>query len=138
MSNPIVTFELENGQVMTGELYPEKAPNTVNNFIALANSGYYVITAAHSTEESVNMGYDADEDGILDKHFGLFTYMLTQGSGWNMATNKVRSLSADSDGNGEITLHEAYSYARYKALNSNPDQTAQVYPSNSSMVIWAK
>ena len=41
MSNPIVTFELENGQVMTGELYPEKAPNTVNNFIALANSGYY-------------------------------------------------------------------------------------------------
>ena len=104
----------------------------------LANSGYYVITAAHSTEESVNMGYDADADGIIDKHFGLFTYMLTQGSGWNMATNRVRSLSADSDSNGEITLHEAYSYARYKALNSNPDQTAQVYPSNSSMVIWAK
>ena len=41
MSNPIVTVTLENGQVMTGELYPEKAPNTVNNFIALANSGYY-------------------------------------------------------------------------------------------------
>ena len=41
MSNPIVIFEMENGQVMTGELYPEKAPNTVNNFIALANSGYY-------------------------------------------------------------------------------------------------
>ena len=41
MSHPIVTIELENGQVMTGELYPEKAPNTVNNFIALANSGYY-------------------------------------------------------------------------------------------------
>ena len=41
MSNPIVTITLENGQVMTGELYPEKAPNTVNNFIALANSGFY-------------------------------------------------------------------------------------------------
>lgn len=41
MSNPIVTVTLENGQVMTGELYPEKAPNTVNNFIALANSGFY-------------------------------------------------------------------------------------------------
>jgi len=41
MSNPIVTFELENGQVMTGELYPEKAPNTVNNFISLANGGFY-------------------------------------------------------------------------------------------------
>jgi len=41
MSHPIVTIELENGQVMKGELYPEKAPNTVSNYIALANSGYY-------------------------------------------------------------------------------------------------
>ena len=41
MSNPIVTIELESGAVMKGELYPEKAPNTVNNFISLANSEYY-------------------------------------------------------------------------------------------------
>ena len=41
MSNPIVTIKLEGNVVMTGELYPEKAPNTVNNFIALANNGYY-------------------------------------------------------------------------------------------------
>ena len=41
MSNPIVTIEMENGAVMRGELYPEIAPNTVNNFIALANSGFY-------------------------------------------------------------------------------------------------
>jgi len=41
MSNPIVTITMADGGVMTGELYPELAPNTVNNFIALANSGYY-------------------------------------------------------------------------------------------------
>ena len=41
MSNPIVTIEMESGAVMTGELYPAIAPNTVNNFIALANDGYY-------------------------------------------------------------------------------------------------
>jgi len=41
MSNPIVTIEMEDGGVMKGELYPEIAPNTVNNFIALANAGYY-------------------------------------------------------------------------------------------------
>ena len=41
MSNPLVTIEMEDGGVMKGELYPELAPNTVNNFIALANSGYY-------------------------------------------------------------------------------------------------
>ncbi len=41
MSNPVVTIEMEDGAVMTGELYPELAPNTVSNFIALANTGYY-------------------------------------------------------------------------------------------------
>ena len=39
--NPLVTFEMENGGKIVAELYPEVAPNTVNNFIALANSGYY-------------------------------------------------------------------------------------------------
>lgn len=41
MKNPIATITMENGAVMKAELYPDKAPNTVNNFIALANSGYY-------------------------------------------------------------------------------------------------
>ncbi len=39
--NPIVTFEMENGKKMTAELYPEIAPNTVNNFISLVKKGYY-------------------------------------------------------------------------------------------------
>lgn len=39
--NPIVTFEMENGAVMKAELYPEIAPNTVNNFISLISKGYY-------------------------------------------------------------------------------------------------
>ena len=41
MSNPIVTFEMEDGAVMKAELYPEVAPNTVNNFISLVKSGFY-------------------------------------------------------------------------------------------------
>lgn len=41
MQNPIVTIEMENGGVIKAELYPEKAPNTVNNFISLAKSGFY-------------------------------------------------------------------------------------------------
>lgn len=39
--NPVVTIEMENGGVMTVELYPELAPNTVNNFISLVSSGFY-------------------------------------------------------------------------------------------------
>ena len=39
--NPRVTFEMENGDKMIAELYPDVAPNTVNNFIALVKSGFY-------------------------------------------------------------------------------------------------
>ena len=41
MSNPIVTIEMENGDVIKAELYPEVAPNTVNNFISLVKKGFY-------------------------------------------------------------------------------------------------
>lgn len=41
MSNPIVTFEMENGKTFKAVLYPEKAPNTVNNFLSLVNKGFY-------------------------------------------------------------------------------------------------
>ena len=41
MANHTFTITMENGGVMTGELYPDKAPNSVNNFIALAQSGFY-------------------------------------------------------------------------------------------------
>ncbi|MDE6690740.1 MAG: peptidylprolyl isomerase [Clostridia bacterium] len=41
MNRPIATIEMENGGKIMLELYPDKAPNTVNNFIALANSGFY-------------------------------------------------------------------------------------------------
>ena len=41
MSNPVVTITMANGGVMTAELYPEYAPNTVRNFIYLINKGFY-------------------------------------------------------------------------------------------------
>lgn len=41
MKNPIVTFTMENGKTFKAELYPEKAPNTVNNFLWLAGKGFY-------------------------------------------------------------------------------------------------
>lgn len=41
MSNPIVTITMENGDVMKAELYPDTAPNTVNNFISLVRKGFY-------------------------------------------------------------------------------------------------
>lgn len=39
--NPIVTFEMEDGKTFKAELYPETAPNTVNNFLSLVKKGFY-------------------------------------------------------------------------------------------------
>ena len=39
--NPIVTFEMKDGGIIKAELYPEIAPNTVNNFISLVKKGFY-------------------------------------------------------------------------------------------------
>ena len=39
--NPIVTITMANGDVIKAELYPQIAPNTVNNFISLINKGFY-------------------------------------------------------------------------------------------------
>ncbi len=41
MSNPLITITMENGDVMKGELYPDIAPNTVNNFVSLVKKGFY-------------------------------------------------------------------------------------------------
>ena len=41
MQDPIVTIEMENDKIIKAELYPEIAPNTVNNFISLVKNGFY-------------------------------------------------------------------------------------------------
>ena len=40
-ANPIVTITMENGDVIKAELYPDIAPNTVNNFVSLVSKGFY-------------------------------------------------------------------------------------------------
>ena len=47
MSHPIVKIQMENGGVITAELYPEYAPETVNNFVSLASKGFYDGTIFH-------------------------------------------------------------------------------------------
>ena len=47
MKNPIITIEMESGAKIVAELYPEVAPNTVRNFISLAQQGFYNGTIFH-------------------------------------------------------------------------------------------
>ena len=49
MQKPLVTIEMENGDLIKIELYPSKAPETVNNFISLINKGFYDGLIFHRT-----------------------------------------------------------------------------------------
>ena len=45
MQNPVVTIEMENGDIIKAELYPDIAPISVNNFISLINKHFYGLTS---------------------------------------------------------------------------------------------
>ena len=65
MANPIVTIEMENGDVIKAELYPELAPNTVNNFISLVSSGFYDGLIFHRVIQGVMIqGGDPEGTGM--------------------------------------------------------------------------
>lgn len=63
---PIATLEFSNGKVIQFRLYPDKAPNTVNNFIALANSGFYDNSPVHRIKEYfvIQMGKSGADPSI--------------------------------------------------------------------------
>lgn len=63
--NPIVTITMENGDVMKAELYPEIAPNTVNNFISLINHNFYDGVIFHRVIKGFMLqGGDPDGTGM--------------------------------------------------------------------------
>ena len=55
--NPIVSITMENGDVMKAELYPEIAPNTVNNFISLVKNGFYDGLIFHRVINGFTIGF---------------------------------------------------------------------------------
>jgi len=102
----------------------------------LANEGYYVLAAAHSTESALE---------LTKEKRSLFTYWLCYGSGFDeMNDVELDSMPADANGNGEITLKECYDYVYAHVLEESEektlanDQHVQVYPENSDFVLWAK
>ena len=54
-TNPLVKFEMEDGSIFVAELYPEIAPNTVNNFISLVQKGFYDGLTLHRIIEGFMM-----------------------------------------------------------------------------------
>lgn len=72
MSNPIVTIEMENGNKIKIELYPEIAPNTVNNYISLVKKGFYNNTIFHRVIPSFMIqGGDPEGSGMGGPGYGI-------------------------------------------------------------------
>lgn len=78
--NPIVTIEMENGDKIVAELYPEKAPNTVNNFISLIKKGFYDGLIFHRVIPGfVIQGGDPDGTGMGGPGYSIRGEFLQNG-----------------------------------------------------------
>ena len=72
MSNPVVTIEMENGGIIKAELFPEIAPNTVNNFISLIKKGFYDGLIFHRVIEGFMIqGGCPDGNGMGDPGYSI-------------------------------------------------------------------
>lgn len=72
MNKPIVTIEMENGKIIKIELYPNKAPETVNNFISLVNKGFYDGLIFHRTIPGfMAQGGDPEGTGMGGPGYGI-------------------------------------------------------------------
>ncbi|HHU72347.1 MAG TPA: peptidylprolyl isomerase [Clostridiales bacterium] len=110
--NPIVTIEMQNGDIMKLELYPETAPNTVNNFISLINKGFYNGLIFHRVIRGFMIqGGDPDGNGTGGPGYsikGEFTYnnfdnKLKHSAG---VISMARSQRPDSAGSQFFIMHK--------------------------------
>lgn len=111
-SNPIVTFEMENGDIMKAELYPQIAPNTVNNFISLIEKGFYDGLIFHRIISGFMIqGGDPEGTGMGGPGYGIrgefaqngFDNELKHTAG---VLSMARSMMPDSAGSQFFIMHK--------------------------------
>ena len=110
--NPIVTIEMENGDIMEAELYPSIAPNTVNNFIHLVKKGFYDGLIFHRVIHGFMIqGGDPDGSGMGGPGYGIkgefsqngFENPLKHSAG---VLSMARSMMPDSAGSQFFIMHK--------------------------------
>lgn len=110
--NPIVTFEMADGKIMKAELYPEIAPNTVNNFISLIKKGFYDGVIFHRVIKGFMIqGGDPEGTGMGGPGYEIkgefsqngFTNTLKHTEG---VLSMARSMMPDSAGSQFFIMHK--------------------------------
>ena len=110
--NPIVTITMENGDVMKAELYPEIAPNTVNNFISLIKKNFYDGLIFHRVINGFMLqGGDPEGTGMGGPGYSIKGEFSSNGVPNNLMHTRgvlsmARSMMPDSAGSQFFIMHE--------------------------------
>lgn len=112
MKNPIVTFEMENGNIFRAELYPDIAPNTVRNYISLVNKGFYNGLIFHRVIEGFMIqGGCPDGTGMGGPGYSIKGEFSANGFENNLkhtagVLSMARSMMPDSAGSQFFIMHK--------------------------------
>ncbi|MDU3211991.1 peptidylprolyl isomerase [Anaerococcus sp.] len=110
--NPIVTFEMENGDIIKAELYPEIAPNTVKNFISLINQKFYDGLIFHRVIKGFMIqGGDPEGTGMGGPGYGIKGEFSSNGFKNDLAheagvLSMARSMMPNSAGSQFFIMHK--------------------------------
>ncbi len=110
--NPIVTFTMENGDIIKAELYPEIAPNTVNNFISLINQNFYDGLIFHRVIRGFMIqGGDPEGSGMGGPGYSIKGEFSQNGVENNLkheegVLSMARSMHPDSAGSQFFIMHK--------------------------------
>ena len=110
--NPIVTFTMENGDVIKAELYPVTAPNTVNNFISLINRNFYDGLIFHRVIRGFMIqGGDPEGSGMGGPGYGIKGEFAQNGVSNDLkhtegVLSMARSMHPDSAGSQFFIMHQ--------------------------------
>ena len=110
--NPIVTFEMENGDIFKAELYPEIAPNTVRNFISLINHNFYDGVIFHRVIKGFMIqGGDPEGIGIGGPGYAIKGEFSANGFKNDLKHERgvlsmARSMMPDSAGSQFFVMHK--------------------------------
>lgn len=130
--NPIVTFEMENGDIMKAELYPEIAPNTVNNFISLVSKGFYDGLIFHRVIKGFMIqGGDPEGTGMGGPGYGIKGEFAQNGFANDLkhtegVLSMARSMMPNSAGSQFFIMHKTSphldgSYAAFGKITEGMD-----------------
>ena len=139
--NPVVTIKMQDGSVMKAELYPEIAPNTVNNFISLIKKGFYDGLGFHRVINGFMLqGGDPDGNGTGGPGYSIKGEFSSNGFENDLkhtagVRSMARTMAPDSAGSQFFIMHKDAPHldGQYAAFGKHSDKQSLEVAKNISL-----